>query len=259
MNRICQDESRFPNRYRFEIAARYNARMDKTAAKSVLSRIDRRIKAITPTGKKLLSDRAVSIRCDLNPDWLQNARKQVKNHRQKAFAVDTLEKLARGLRTTQQWLLREEGPEVGTAFPAVVDGPVHSPSSFGGGVPEGVPLVGFVRAGAEAVYLPLNESEWDRVPAPEGSTATTRALEIRGDSLGELFDRWLVYFNDEHRQITPDLVNKLCVLELEDGRTLVKKIKRTGPDAYELLSNTEPPIRNARIVWAARVIDMRPQ
>ncbi|MCC8945968.1 hypothetical protein H8A97_12885 [Bradyrhizobium sp. Arg62] len=236
--------------------------MDKTSAKSVLSRIDRRIRAISPAGAKPLSDRAASLRCGLNGDWLQNARKQVKNHRQAAFKVETLEKLSVGLQTSVDWLLKEIGPETVLYFSGHGTAPLDQtqpsiPRNVGEAV--GVPLVGFVRAGAEAVYLPLNESEWDRVPAPENATPLTRALEIRGDSLGELFDRWLVYFNDEHRQITPDLVNKLCVLELEDGRTLVKKIKRIGPEAYELLSNTEPPIRGAKIVWAARVIDMRPQ
>lgn len=123
-----------------------------------------------------------------------------------------------------------------------------------------VPVLGWVSAGSQVVRTPLNESVLDRIPAPPGSNSRTRALEIRGDSLGELFDRWFVIFDDEQRAITPDLLNKLCVVELSDGRVLVKKIKRGGrAGRFDLLSNTEPPIENVQIKWAARVKHMAPR
>lgn len=122
-----------------------------------------------------------------------------------------------------------------------------------------VPLVGYVRAGAEAVFLPLLESELDRVPAPPGANDNTHALEIRGVSLGELFDRWLVYFDDVRSPVTPDLIGKLCVVGVSDGRILVKKLRRGRDGLYDLLSNTEPPIEGVVIDWAAKVKSMEPQ
>lgn len=121
-----------------------------------------------------------------------------------------------------------------------------------------VPIAGFVSAGAEAKFIPLPAGELDRVPAPPGATDLTQCLQVRGDSLGELFDRWLVFYDDVRSPITPDLIGKLCIVGLADERVVVKKIKREGGH-YVLVSNTEPPIVGATIVWAAKVTDMRPQ
>src|SRR5262245_21011143 len=49
-----------------------------------------------------------------------------------------------------------------------------------------VPLVGYVGAGAQAHFTAAGEL--GRVPAPEGSTDATVAVEIRGESLGSFFD-----------------------------------------------------------------------
>lgn len=124
-----------------------------------------------------------------------------------------------------------------------------------------VPLKGYVRAGAQAQYLPLNDDELDRVEAVAGATDKTVALEIRGDSLGELFDRWLVFFDDVRSPVTPDLMGKLCVAWVDDGRVLVKKIKKQTNGLFTLLSNYEqqdPPIVDVRLVGAARVKAMVP-
>lgn len=121
-----------------------------------------------------------------------------------------------------------------------------------------VPVKGHVGAGAQAYFLP-QEVELDRVEAPAGSTAQTVALEIRGTSLGELFDRWLVFFDEVQSPVTSALVGKLCVVGLTDGRVLVKKLKRASEGLYDLLSNTEEPIRAVAVEWAARVKTMAPR
>jgi len=124
--------------------------------------------------------------------------------------------------------------------------------------PGTVPVRGYVGAGAMAFYLP-QEVELDRVEAPPGSTDATIALEIRGTSLGELFDRWLVFLDDIRTPVTPDLIGKTCVVGLTDGRVLVKKLKRAGGGLFDLLSNTEEPIRSVAVEWAARVKTMAPR
>lgn len=125
-----------------------------------------------------------------------------------------------------------------------------------------VPVKGYVSAGALAHYLPLNDDELDRVEAVPGATENTVALEIRGDSLGELFDRWLVFFDDVRSPVTSDLIGKLCVCWLDDGRVLVKKVKRQRDGLFALYSNYEkqdPPIENIRLEGAARVKAMVPR
>lgn len=124
-----------------------------------------------------------------------------------------------------------------------------------------VPVKGFVGAGAQAHFLPLQEGELDRVEPPQESSPKTVAFEIRGDSLGELFDRWLVFFDEVRRPVTTDLIGQLCVVGLADGRTLVKKVKRAKNGRFTLISDSlrEPPIEDVEIEWAARVKTMVPR
>lgn len=122
-----------------------------------------------------------------------------------------------------------------------------------------VPLRGYVAAGSSARFLPLDEGEFDRVSAPPEWSDKTFALEIRGTSLGELFDRWLVYADDVRSPVTDDLIGKACIVGLSDGRILVKKLQRARDGLYDLLSNTEEPIRGVTVDWAAKVKHMGPR
>jgi len=123
-----------------------------------------------------------------------------------------------------------------------------------------VPLVGYVGAGAEAHFYAVSQGELDRVPAPDGATPDTVAVEIRGESLGALFQHWLVFYDDVRSPITSDLIGKLCVVGLPDDRVLVKQIKATrDAGLFDLLSNTEEPIRGAVVLWAAKVRNMVPR
>lgn len=123
-----------------------------------------------------------------------------------------------------------------------------------------VPVVGYVQAGAEAVLFAAGQGPFDYVPAPEGSTDKTVAVEIRGESLGSFFTEWLVFYDDVRSPITSDLHNTLCVVGLPDDRILVKKIKPSqAPGLFHLLSQTEDPILDQEVTWAARVKTMSPR
>lgn len=120
-----------------------------------------------------------------------------------------------------------------------------------------VPLVGYVSAGAETHFFAQDGGQLDEVPAVEGMSEATVAVEIRGESLGSFFDRWLVYYDDVRRPVTSDLVGKLCVVGLADGRILIKKVQRSkARGLFHLLSQVEPPILDVEIEWAARVKTM---
>ncbi|QXX74263.1 helix-turn-helix domain-containing protein [Methylovirgula sp. HY1] len=125
---------------------------------------------------------------------------------------------------------------------------------------KGVPLVGFVGAGAETHRFDDGQGPFDEVEAPDGATDKTVAVEIRGESLGVLFDRWLVFYDDVRRPVTTDLIGVLCVVGLADGHVLIKKIEKGQlKGRFTLRSNIEPPIYDAEIIWAARVKQMRPR
>lgn len=120
------------------------------------------------------------------------------------------------------------------------------------------PLVGYVGAGATAHYTAAGEL--GEVEAPADATDNTVAVEIRGDSLGSFFDRWLVFYDDVRRPMTSDLIGRLCIVGLEDGRVLIKKPQRSrSKGLFHLLSQTEDPILDVAIEWAARVKSMVPR
>ena len=80
------------------------------------------------------------------------------------------------------------------------------------------------------------------------------------ESLGALFDRWLVFYDDRREPVTQDLIGRLCIIGLADDRVLVKKLRPSRTNGlYHLLSNTEEPILDAAVEWAARVKIMVPR
>lgn len=125
-------------------------------------------------------------------------------------------------------------------------------------MPATVKLVGYVGAGAAAHFY--DPADLGTVPAPDGATEDTVAMEIRGDSLGALFEHWLVYYDEVRSPITTDMIGRLCVVGLPDDRVLVKKIQRSRTQGlFHLLSNTEGPILDQEVLWGARVRSMVPR
>jgi transcriptional regulator with XRE-family HTH domain len=123
-----------------------------------------------------------------------------------------------------------------------------------------VPLVGYVGAGSLATVFSDGQGPFDEVPAPDGATDSTVCVEIRGESLGALFDRWLIFYDEVRDPPRAAWIGKLCVIGCADGRVLVKKLARGQlPGHYTLLSNTEPPIYDVLIDWAAPVKTMQPR
>jgi len=123
-----------------------------------------------------------------------------------------------------------------------------------------VKLKGYVGAGGQAHYYALSDEDFEEVPAPEGATDQTVAVEIKGGSLGPLLESWLVYYQDVRSPVEADLIGRLCVVGLADDRILVKKIQSNGRGGFTLISNAaEPPIENAAIEWAALVTDLKPR
>lgn len=121
-----------------------------------------------------------------------------------------------------------------------------------------VRLVGYVGAGAEAHYY-ASSDELGEVDAPEDATPDTVAVEIRGTSLGPLFETWLIFYDEVQRPVTTDQIGQLCVVGLPNGKILVKRVRRASNGHYHLESNSEPTMFDQEIEWAARVKTMKPR
>lgn len=123
-----------------------------------------------------------------------------------------------------------------------------------------VPLVGYVGAGAEAHYYAEGQGPFDYVRAPPNSTPSTVAAEIRGVSLGPFFEEWLVYWDDVRSPVTPDMIGQLCIVGLPNGKVFVKKLQPSRTEGlFHLLSQTEEPVLDQEVLWAARVTNLSPR
>lgn len=122
---------------------------------------------------------------------------------------------------------------------------------------EPIPVVGFVGAGA-AVY-PVDDlpqgGAYDTEERPPFVEGRAVAVEVRGDSLIPVAeDGWRLVYVGEQTIVEEDVLNRLCVVALTDGRILVKRILRgSEPQRYHLASTNAPMIENAEVLWAARV------
>jgi hypothetical protein len=163
------------------------------------------------------------------------------------YGPDEAKRYAKRFGVTPEWLLTGFGPGPdGTVME------IEDPETYG--LPK-VAVVGYVGAGSSAhFYEVAQQGDLDEVVPPEGSTPSTVAVEIRGESLGSFFNRWLVFYDSVHNPVTPDLVGELCVVGLEDGRILIKQIQRgRNKNVFNLVSATEKPIQDVTLQWAAKV------
>jgi transcriptional regulator with XRE-family HTH domain len=117
-----------------------------------------------------------------------------------------------------------------------------------------ISIVGFVGAGAEAHFYGNGDNPNEETDAAPGSNEKTVAVEIRGTSLGPMFDKALVFYDEKRDPPTPDMLRKLCVVGLTDGRVLIKQLLNGSiVGKFHLLSQTEGMIENAALEWAAIV------
>jgi transcriptional regulator with XRE-family HTH domain len=123
-----------------------------------------------------------------------------------------------------------------------------------------VPVVGYVGAGSEAHFYADAQGPFDEIDMPSWGTELTVAVEIRGSSLGQILAGWVAYFDQRQDPPTDALIGRLCVVELEGGQVLVKVLQRGRiPGTFDLHSQTEAPLLDQDVVWAARVTGMTPK
>lgn len=111
-------------------------------------------------------------------------------------------------------------------------------------------VVGYVGAGAEVIPIddgdPLSVVQVD-FPVPRGSVAAI----VRGDSMYPIFeDGDLVAYGGE--PLPPEkAVGSTCVVQLADGRMLIKRVRRGTKDGlYTLTSSNAPDIEDVPLEWA---------
>lgn len=164
----------------------------------------------------------------------------------------TVSRWEKGAAPSHQHLLEMAKLE-GVSLDEFLLGAVGRPSEPG----PPIPVVGYVGAGA-SVYPVDDESEaegFGTVERPPFITGDAIAVEVRGDSLYPVAEEgWKLIYTGEAAVIEDDVLNKLCVVALVDGRVLVKRLVRGSKSSrYHLVSTNAPMIEDVEVLWAAKV------
>lgn len=158
----------------------------------------------------------------------------------RGFPRKTAERYARALKVSPAYLLTGEG----------------SPDQK-----QMVPMVGYVGAGQEINLIDDHEkgAALDFVEAPPEPSPGLVAVTVRGDSM------YPVYFEDDilyyDRHVDPEtLVGRRCVAKTQDGRILIKTLRR-GAEAglYSLESTNAALIEDVTLEWVAPIAWAKPK
>jgi hypothetical protein len=119
-------------------------------------------------------------------------------------------------------------------------------------------LVGKVGAGAEIHRVP--EGVVMEGVSTDFLSRAPNVAEIEGDSQYPLKDRWRVYYGPENEGVADKCVGNLCVVQVTEGPTLLKTLKRGKRKGYWDLESWNAPTReDVRLEWAAIVEGIQPR
>lgn len=149
---------------------------------------------------------------------------------------DTLAKLATALGVDALWL--EKGIELGA--------PTRQ-----------VPLKGYIGAGQSVEAIDTGDDT--TVEAPADSHPATVAAIVSGPSmLPMLPENWIIYWSKPGP--ASEMVNQLAVVQLSDGRIMVKTLRfGTKPGLWTLTSMNAGDISDVPVDWAAPIDWIRPR
>ena len=120
-----------------------------------------------------------------------------------------------------------------------------------------VRLIGYIGAG-QAVY-PIDDGADDEVEAPADAHPSTVAARVRGESMLPMFQEgWIIYWS--RHLPAGEMVNQLCVVQLSDGRIMVKTLRSgSQPGLWLLTSFNAADIVDVPVEWAAPIDWIKPK
>lgn len=78
--------------------------------------------------------------------------------------------------------------------------------------------------------------------------------------LGIADDGSLVYYDERRDGVTDDMIGRLCVVWIDDGRVLIKRVFHgSQPGLYDLASTAYQTIRDACVTHSALVEWIKPR
>ena len=143
---------------------------------------------------------------------------------------------------SMDWLVRGKGP-----------GPAGK-----GRATNIVTVRGYIGAGA-AVHI-VDDGPYDEIEAPFRCGPDCAAVRVRGDSMRPMMEEGDILVYDEQTEDAATMLNKRCVVKLQDGRIFVKKLRRgTAPGLYSLESFNADLIEDVAVEWVAKIMAIMPR
>lgn len=148
---------------------------------------------------------------------------------------DALRRYAAFFRVSLEWLMTGRG-DMKTARDSV-----------------SLPVDGVVGAGAAVEMADDLSTAGDVIDLP--LDGTIGALRVRGDSQWPRFLNGEIVLYDRRAVIPDTLVGRTAIVQLADGRRLIKTLRRgQGDNRWTLESHNAPPERNVELIGAWRYI-----
>lgn len=156
----------------------------------------------------------------------------------RGFKTDSAVRYARKFRVSLEWLQTGRGDPKGRETT--------------------VPVTQYVGAGAEVIAFP-DQGSFDEEPVLDNLTGCEAAL-IRGDSMPPFKDGWLLIYRRDRDGVTEDCVGGLCLVDVKQGPTLVKILRKGSKRGlWTLESWNGPPRKDVLINWAAPILYIKPK
>lgn len=177
------------------------------------------------------------------PKWNKNSYSSNENGNA-PFSFKTAQKYASAFGVRAEWLYTGQGP-------------VNDEQSS----EKLVRIIGTVGAANDGmVIMETAHERWDFAPLPPGGTEKASALEVRGGSMPGIADEGsLLYFEEQLTKPSKDMINRVVVVETEDGQVLVKRLLRGAEKGvFDLQSVVGPTLENVKLRWAAHITAIIP-
>jgi DNA-binding XRE family transcriptional regulator len=122
-----------------------------------------------------------------------------------------------------------------------------------------VPLIGYVGRGLKIRLTQQPKSQKRQAKMPPNGSGKTVGVEIRDDALGAAFHGWVAYFDNRREPPTDALIDRLCVVALNNGDILIRRLLRSHlPGHFDLWAPNQPPMQDQRVEWAALITAILP-
>jgi phage repressor protein C with HTH and peptisase S24 domain len=130
------------------------------------------------------------------------------------------------------------------------------PAPTGSKRPQTTQALGYVGAGSEIV--PIDDhaqgAGLEEVELPPGVPEDSALVIVRGDSMyPRYYDNEYLFYKEYEGNVV-DLVGRECVVQLEDGRTFVKTLRKGQQGLFNLESFNAPTLENQAVKRAGPVI-----